>query len=147
MKLFKALLLLILVGGLFVSGYYLGSRQTGEFKSDLKKGREEMSEKAVGLEKEIRVLRLRLNHYSAGRHLASAEAAWAERNYGVGQDELKQAKKSVVDAMALSDPQKQKSLARFEDDLDRVIEASDRSDPDLAKRINALRQEFDQITG
>jgi hypothetical protein len=146
MKTFKLILMLMGVAAFFASGYYLGSRQTGDLKSDLKKGREEMTQKAASLEKEIRSLRLRLNQYNAGRHLASAETALAERNYGVAQDELHQARKAISDARELSDPEKQKSVSRFEDKLGRIIEDSERPDSELTKRLNTLRLEWDQIT-
>jgi len=147
MKMFKFLLILGLVAAFFASGYYLGGRQTGDLKRDLKKGREEMSKKAAGLEEEIRSLRLRLDHYNAGRHLAAAEAALAERNYGTAKDELILAKKSISEAKELSEPGKQKTLSRFEERLELLIERSDRPDPDLIKRLNTLRTEYDEITG
>ena len=85
-RILKIVVLLVFLAAIFGAGYLLGSFRIGSQRLEelgqlLTKVRSETSVKTSGLEKEIRVLRIRIHLFTARQRLDSAQTAVAEHNY------------------------------------------------------------------
>jgi hypothetical protein len=145
MKTLKKFFFLVILGGmLFGAGFILGRQQPETVHQFVQQGKEEVSEKASGLDREVRWLRQRMHQYSISRRLASAQAALADRNYGIVENELKKAKKEIASLKEMSPPSKAKTLDPFESRLEDLIVSVRAGEPILKDRLIELDSHFEQ---
>ena len=146
MKFLKNLFLLMLFSVvLFGAGYLVGRQQPEKMENLVEQGRGEISGKAKNLEKEVLRLRHRMRQFNISRRLASAQAALAEKNYGIVESELQKAQKEVAALKNLSPPDRQKILSKLESSLDGLIESADNMNPKLKSRLGDLREAFERM--
>ena len=150
-RILKIVVLLVFLAAIFGAGYLLGSFRIGSQRLEelgqlLTKVRSETSVKTSGLEKEIRVLRIRIHLFTARQRLDSAQTALAEHNYGVAQKGLEKVKQELIKVKDLSGPKMLAALSRLDDPLNEMIAAAGRADPRLSKQLDSFRSELDRIT-
>lgn len=145
MKLLKKLFIFAILGAaLFGGGYIIGRQEPARMRQFVQEGRAGVSEKASGLDREVRALRQRIHQYSISRRLSAAQAALAERNYGILESELAKAGKEVESLKELSPPDTTPALERFAGRLEDLAASVRSGDTAVKDRLLGLESDFEK---
>lgn len=131
----------------FGAGYYVGTNRLDELKRDLLRLKNEMSDKAGRLERELTNLRHRDHLIVAKDKLHDAQQALAERNFGEAQKTIRTAQEEIQEAEKLagsSDKEKYSAVSAGLNEISSDLAHPAR--PQLREKLQRVAKDLDQLT-
>jgi hypothetical protein len=141
------LLILLLLAGTFMAGFYLGASGNKQFQQSYANLKEEMTVKTRGLEGEISSMRARLNLVEARDFLGLAKTDIQNKNYGDAEFKIKKAEERVDKAISLSPDAQKKKLLPFQAKIGEIRQGIQKRGTQIGNQIEAVEKDLEKITG
>jgi len=145
--LLKGLFFILLLGGTFSAGFYLGASGTQEIKQHYTRLKEEMTVKTRGLEAEVSSMRARLNLVEARDFLGLARTDIRNKNFTDAEFKIKKAEERVDKAISLSPESQKKKLLPFQTKIEEIRQGLQRNGARINGQIEAVEKDLEKITG
>lgn len=141
----KLIVLTIIVGFAFITGYYLGSHKLLEIRKDITGLKTEVLSKTTSLEKELADVRVRMHLVDARERIISGKNEISEKNFGTAGKEVEKARELIERAIGLSGESLVPALRPIIQELAYAEADIKRLNPDAMKRLDGAKKELDRI--
>ncbi|MBI3811156.1 MAG: hypothetical protein HY283_02965 [Nitrospirae bacterium] len=141
----KLIIALIMLAAVFGAGYLMGSFRLGKLDRMLASAKSEMAAKVSGLEKDVHLLRFRMQLTTARDQLTAAENNIKARNFGTAEKELESAKEELRTAGKMGSKENAEALTGLEGSIDGVIAIVRRSDPRAKVKLTEAKTQLDRL--
>lgn len=141
----KLTVLTIIVGFVFITGYYLGSHKLLDIRKDITGLKTEVLSKTTNLEKELADVRARMHLVDARERIIAGKNEIFEKNFGTAGKEIEKARELIERAIGLSGESLVPALRPVTQELAYAETEIKRLNPDAMKRLDGARKELDRI--
>ena len=141
----KLIVLTIIVGFVFITGYYLGSHKLIEIRKDITGLKTEILSKTTNLEKELADVRVRMHLVDARERIIAGKNEIAEKNFGTAAKEVEKARELIERAIGLSGESLVPALRPITQELTYAESDITRLNPDAMKRLDGAKKYLDRI--
>ena len=141
----KLIVLTIIVGFVFITGYYLGSHKLLDIRKDITGLKTEVLSKTTSLEKELADVRARMHLVDARERIIAGKNEISEKNFGTAGKEIEKARELIERAIGLSGEGLVPALRPITQELAYAETEIKRLNPDAMKRLDGARKELDRI--
>lgn len=141
----KLIVLTIIVGFVFITGYYLGSHKLIEIRKDITGLKTEVLSKTTSLEKELADVRVRMHLVDARERIIAGKNEISEKNFGTAGKEIEKARELIDRAIGLSGESLIPSLRPITQDLAYAETDIKRLNPEATKRLDGAKKDLDRI--
>ncbi len=141
----KLIVLTIIVGFVFITGYYLGSHKLLEIRKDITGLKTEVLSKTTSLEKELADVRVRMHLVDARERIIAGKNEISEKNFGTAGKEIEKARELIERAIGLSGESLVPALRPITQELAYAESDLERLDPEAMKRLDGAKKDLDRI--
>ncbi len=141
----KLIVLTIIVGFVFITGYYLGSHKLLDIRKDITGLKTEVLSKTTSLEKELADIRARMHLVDARERIIAGKDEISEKNFGTAGKEIEKARELIERAIELSGEGLVPALRPITQELAYAETEIKRLNPDAMKRLDGARKDLDRI--
>ncbi|MBI5745817.1 MAG: hypothetical protein HZA13_02305 [Nitrospirae bacterium] len=141
----KLIVLTIIVGFVFITGYYLGSHKLLEIRKDITGLKTEVLSKTTSLEKELADVRVRMHLVDARERIIAGKNEISEKNFGTAGKEIEKARELIERAIGLSGESLVPALRPITQELAYAESDLKRLDPEAMKRLDGAKKDLDRI--
>ncbi|MEK6576970.1 MAG: hypothetical protein AABZ05_05175 [Nitrospirota bacterium] len=141
----KLIVLTIIVGFAFITGYYLGSHKLLEIRKDITGLKTEVLSKTTSLEKELANVRVRMHLVDARERIIAGKNEISEKNFGTAAKEVEKARELIERAIGLSGEGLVPALRPITQELAYAEADIKRLNPEAMKRLDGAKKELDRI--
>ncbi len=141
----KLIVLTIVVGFVFITGYYLGSHKLLDIRKDITGLKTEVLSKTTSLEKELADVRARMHLVDARERIIAGKNEISEKNFGTAGKETEKARELIERAIGLSGESLVPALRPITQELAYAETEIKRLNPDAMKRLDGARKELDRV--
>jgi biopolymer transport protein ExbB/TolQ len=141
----KLVVLTIIVGFVFITGYYLGSHKLLDIRKDITGLKTEVLSKTTSLEKELADVRARMHLVDARERIIAGKNEISEKNFGTAGKEIEKARELIERAIGLSGESLVPALRPITQELAYAETEIKRLNPDVMKRLDGAKKELDRI--
>jgi hypothetical protein len=132
----------------FGAGYYVGTNRLDELKRDILKLKNEMTDKAGRLEKELTNLRHRDNLIVAKDKLQDAQRALNDKNFGEAQKAIQDAQEKIREAQKLAGPSEKEKYNAISSGLNEISsDLAHSAQPQLREKLKRASKDLEQLAG
>lgn len=141
----KLIVLTIILGFAFITGYYLGSHKLLEIRKDITGLKTEVLSKTTSLEKELADVRVRMHLVDARERIIAGKNEIFEKNFGTAGKEVEKARELIERAIGLSGETLVPALRPITQELAYAEADIKRLNPEAMQRLDGTKKELDRI--